>query len=203
MFFIQLLKIFDNNFKHYEDYTIWLVVVTLTMLLAVLAGAIYLMKVRINKTITAIDWKNILEILEDEDKESIDFFPSISISQQTGYYSFELIIAWLKSWIAFGNAEGGYIVFGLNSVTDVHGIDKKEGTEMAELLNTIQQTIKKYVGPGVKNYHALSSQISGKRILVLQIIPSQKALYLKIDKNKQFYTRFNGISVEVKEDFIK
>lgn len=138
------------------------------------------------------DWS---ELIEQGENNFVEFKSSIrwDYRQSTVNRELEYVIA--KTISAFMNTEGGKLIVGLDDDGNILGLDKDYDT-LGEKKNKdgfllkLDEIINSFLG---KEYHefvqATVESLNGKEICIIDISPSNTAVYLKRNGEEEFYIR--------------
>ncbi|MCP4396159.1 MAG: ATP-binding protein, partial [bacterium] len=120
----------------------------------------------------------------------LEFKSTIRWNLKTNKAGKEIEIAWLKTVAAYLNSEGGTLLLGVRDDGEVLGLEADNFQNEDRLLLHVNNLIKQHVGLEfvqfieVKLYH-----IEDRRILGIRCVPSKAAVFLKQNKDEQFFIR--------------
>ena len=98
--------------------------------------------------------------------------------------------AWLKTVAAFLNTDGGALLVGVEDNGDIMGIEADHFENEDKYLLHVNNRIKQHIGlehAGFIRYQLLA--VDQQKVLLVECQPSQSPVFLKIDKEEEFYIR--------------
>jgi hypothetical protein len=107
----------------------------------------------------------------------------------------EIELAWLKTVVAFLNAEGGTLIIGVADSGRIVGHEIDNFRNDDRYLLHVNTLIQRHVGVKFARYirHDLRP-IDGKKVLVIDVLPSEEPCFLKDNEDDQFYVRIGPAS---------
>lgn len=177
------------------------VVITTSLLGTILILAIRGILKKRGLSFDEINCADLQEMLEEGENEKTVFFKKLvdgALQSELSSRDME----WLKSFVALCNSGGGYIIFGIDENCYVVGIDGCNSIPPVDCTNFIKQKIQNYIGLQHYLHYKISMlSIDTKTIAVIQILPSNKFIYLNYHTKKQYYIRMDRVSVQVQGNY--
>lgn len=144
----------------------------------------------------ANDSDYILELIRRGESKKLEFKSTLRMNLISGKTDWNIEHAVLKTIVAYLNTDGGILLVGVSNSGEVLGI-KNDGFQSEDrFLLHFKQLIKQHIG---LNYAPMIEYtlvpVNGKKILEIDCRKSDKAVFLKPDKNdEEFYIRIGPSS---------
>ena len=102
----------------------------------------------------------------------------------------EIENAWLKTIIAFLNTDGGVLLVGIEDNGNILGLKPDQFPNSDKYLLHVNNLIRDRVGVEASQHIRFELKpLDGKEILCIQCLPSPEPVFLKNDKDEEFYIR--------------
>lgn len=134
------------------------------------------------------------EILSSGEGPRVEFKSSIRTNLHTNSFDKNIENSILKTLVAYLNTEGGTLIVGVSDKGEILGLDKDAFVNDDKLKLHLNNMIKNSIGAQFMHlikYNLLD--LSGKKILKIECVPSNKRVFLKDNGVEEFYIR-NGPS---------
>lgn len=141
---------------------------------------------------------NLNALLQKGEGHNIEFKSTIRMNIKTGESGKEIEMAWLKTAAAFLNSNGGILLFGINDMGEIVGIepDNFENEDKCQLH--FKNLINQHIGAEFTSYLNFQvSKINDKMIAFLECSPSKKPTFLKNRGEEIFYIRSGPSSIKL------
>ncbi|WP_440947927.1 AlbA family DNA-binding domain-containing protein [Methanosarcina sp. T3] len=144
----------------------------------------------------ANDSDYILELIRRGESKKLEFKSTLRMNLITGKPDWNIEHAVLKTIVAYLNTDGGVLLVGVSNSGEVLGIKNDGFPNEDKFLLHFKQLIKQHIG---LNYAPMIEYalvpVNGKKILEIECIRSDEAVFLKPDKNdEEFYIRIGPSS---------
>jgi membrane protein YdbS with pleckstrin-like domain len=109
----------------------------------------------------------------------------------------------LKTITAFLNSDGGNLIVGVTDRGEIYGLEEDYKTLVRKdrdgFENHFNQVIKTMIGAGFRQYIEISfEKIEDKDICLIEVMPSQKPVYLKVNGDEDFFIRTGNTTSPLK-----
>ncbi|MBN2197831.1 putative DNA binding domain-containing protein [Candidatus Wolfebacteria bacterium] len=146
---------------------------------------------------------DINEVINQEENEKLEFKSSFRFDHKIGQFNRDLEKASMKNIAAFLNSKGGFLVLGISDSGEILGLENDYQTIQRKnsdgFENHFTQAFNSMIGPEFRNLIKLwFYQIKEKEICLIQVAPSSKPVYLKLNNNEHFYIRTGNIVTDLK-----
>ena len=146
---------------------------------------------------------DVQKLLSTEEHEKLEFKSSLRFDHKNGNVNRDLEKMAMKTVAAFLNTRGGYLVLGVNDKRDLLGLDadyrtlRKQDSDGFE--NHFTQVFNTMIGPEFRHLVKLWFHSADNRdICVIQVAPSARPVYLKLEDSEHFYVRTGNITTPLK-----
>jgi len=147
--------------------------------------------------------KTIHEIIRGNESEQIEFKTTFRWDVKRNQVNKELERGVVKTIAAFLNSEGGSLVIGVDDRREVFGLDpdlssltKKNHDGFENHFNNIFRAM---IGPEFRRFVRLSfHHINGKYVCLVQVEPAHRPVYVKTEKNEDFFIRTGNATTALK-----
>lgn len=128
----------------------------------------------------------------------VEFKSTVRANLKTGKPGKEIELAWLKTVVAFLNSDGGTLLLGVSDNAEVCGIEADGFENNDRCLLHVKNLINQHIGAEFSAYfHATMVDYDGKQVVMLECSPAERAVFLKIGKNEEFYVRSGPSSTKL------
>lgn len=134
------------------------------------------------------------EMLSKGEGPKVEFKSSIRMNLHTNSFDKNIENSILKTLVAYLNTDGGTLIVGVSDKGEILGLDKDAFVSDDKLKLHLNNMIKNSIGAHFMHlikYNLL--ELSGKKILKIECVPSNKRIFLKDNGTEEFYIR-NGPS---------
>ena len=155
---------------------------------------------------------DLTKIINQTEDERVEFKSSLRFDHKIGQLNRDLEKAAMKSIAAFLNSKGGYLVVGfddnrrpLGLQDDYQTLQRKDSDGFE---NHFTQVFNSMIGPEFRHLVKLWFYENEKlETSIIQTVPSQKPVYLKLNDSERFYIRTGNIVTDLKlsevEDYVR
>lgn len=146
---------------------------------------------------------NVAQLLKTDEHERLEFKSSLRFDHRNGNVSRELERAAMKTIAAFLNTKGGELVIGASDAREPVGLLADYSTLRRPTSdgfeNHFTQIFNAMIGPEFRHLVKLRfGRIGSADLCVVQVAPSERPAYLKLDDNEQFYVRTGNVTTPLK-----
>jgi len=107
----------------------------------------------------------------------------------------EIELAWLKSVVAFLNTEGGTVLVGVADSGRIIGIEPDGFPSEDRFLLHVNNLVQQHIGVEFARYLRFDLRpIEGRKILVMDVMPSDDPVFLRANEDDLFYVRMGPAS---------
>lgn len=143
------------------------------------------------------------KLLSAEEHERLEFKSSLRFDYKSGQVNRDLEKAALKTVAAFLNTRGGQLVIGVNDRREPLGLISDYRTlrrpDSDGFENHFTQVFNAAIGPEFRHLVKLwFPPARGATLCVVQVAPSSRPVYLKLDDNEHFYVRTGNVTTPLK-----
>ncbi|MGC9603162.1 MAG: RNA-binding domain-containing protein [Minisyncoccia bacterium] len=150
-----------------------------------------------------VEKPDISQLASQEEHEQLEFKSSLRFDRRMNQLNRELEKAAMKTVAAFLNSKGGYLVIGMDDSKkplglrdDYETLQRKDGDG---LENHFTQTFNAMIGPEFRHLVKLwFYEMEGLDVCVVQVAPSSRPVYLKLNDSERFYVRTGNITTDLK-----
>lgn len=146
---------------------------------------------------------DVSRLLADEEHEQLEFKSSLRFDYNTQNVNVNLERAAMKTIAAFLNSKGGRLVIGVDNARKPLGLEcdyrtfPRQNSDGFE--NHFTQVFNKTLGPDARHLVRLwFNAVGGRDICVVDVSPSARPAYLKIDDGEHFYVRTGNVTTPLK-----
>ncbi|MEK7630180.1 MAG: RNA-binding domain-containing protein [Patescibacteria group bacterium] len=142
-------------------------------------------------------------LLKADEHERLEFKSSLRFDHKNGNVNRELEWATMKTIAAFLNTKGGEIVLGVSDRREPVGLLSDYRTlrrpDSDGFENHFTQVFNMMIGPEFRHLVKLwFNRLGNDELCVIQVAPSARPVYLKIDDNEHFYVRTGNVTTPLK-----
>lgn len=139
--------------------------------------------------------EHINELIKEGESEKLEFKSTLRWNIHAGKIGKEIEIAWLKTLVAFLNTNGGILLVGVKDDGSINGLSMDKFKNDDKLLLYVNNSISDRIG--VENVGHISYQLismGDENILGIECTPIDDAIFLKGEKEDEFYARLGPSS---------
>lgn len=143
------------------------------------------------------------KLILEEEHEHLEFKSTLRFDERQKGISREMEKAAMKTVAAFLNSRGGILVIGINNEQKIIGLKDDYETlarkDSDGFENHFTQIFNKMLGPEFRHLVRLRFQwVGDNEVCMVQVAPSARPVYLKIDSEEHFYVRTGNVSTPLK-----
>lgn len=143
------------------------------------------------------------KLIADGEGERLEFKSSLRWDDHQGRVNKNLEKATMKTIAAFMNSRGGRIIIGVNDSGDTIGLENDyrslPKSNSDGFHNHFTNIFHSMLGAELRQFVSLSFyNISDKEICLINVRPSNKPAYLRIEENEEFYIRTGNGTTSLK-----
>ncbi len=142
-------------------------------------------------------------LLTEDEHEQLEFKSSLRFDYNTDNVNANIEKAAMKTVAAFLNSKGGRLVLGVDNNRKPLGLEcdyrtfPRQNSDGFE--NHFTQVFNKMIGPEARHHVRLwFNAVGGQDICVVDVAPSARPVYLKMDDNEHFYVRTGNVTTPLK-----
>lgn len=145
----------------------------------------------------------VLDLILEGEHSTLEFKQTLRWDGKNGVSSKDLEKAVVKTIAAFLNTLGGTLLIGVTDKGTIHGIEEDLNSLVRKdrdgFENHLNQIIKNSIGAEFRQYIAVSFvAFDSKEIAVLDIEPSPKPAYVKMNGDEEFFIRTGNTTTPLK-----
>jgi hypothetical protein len=152
--------------------------------------------------------EEVLQLIKKGESEKLEFKTTLRTNLHTGEFDKKVELASLKTIVAFLNSEGGTLLIGVSDAGTILGIERDHFQNLDSFNLHFTNLLKEHIGneylPFINSELVL---LEDKNILKVECRKSNKPVFLKINKDEEFYIRVGPASVCIRGskliDYIK
>lgn len=146
---------------------------------------------------------NLNKLLSLEEHERLEFKSSLRFDHKNGQTNREMEKAVMKTIAAFLNTKGGHLIIGVNDKKEPIGLEKDYQTlrrpDSDGFENHFTLVFNTMIGPEFRQLVKVWFNLFGNNdICIIQVVPSPRPVYLKLDDNEHFYVRTGNVTTPLK-----
>jgi predicted HTH transcriptional regulator len=146
---------------------------------------------------------DIANLTSQEEHEQLEFKSSLRFDHRLNQLNRELEKTVMKTVAAFLNTKGGYLVIGMDDSKKPLGLSKDYETLQRKdsdgFENHFTQAFNAMVGPEFRHLIKLwFYEMEGGDVCIVQVVPSPRPVYLKLNDSERFYVRTGNITTDLK-----
>jgi len=150
-----------------------------------------------------IEKPDINRLIAQDENEEIEFKSSLRFDQRINQLNRDLEKAAMKTVAAFLNSKGGYLVIGVDDSRKPLGLQNDYQTIQRKdsdgFENHFTQVFNAMIGPESRHFVKIwFYEIEKREICVIQVAPSTRPVYLKVNDGERFYVRTGNITTDLK-----
>ena len=146
---------------------------------------------------------DISRLLKEEEHEQLEFKSSLRFDYASRNVNANLEKAAMKTIAAFLNSKGGRLVIGVDNARKPLGLEcdyrtfPRQNSDGFE--NHFTQVFNQMLGPNTRHLVRLwFNAVGGQDVCVVDVAPSTRPVYLKIDDSEHFYVRTGNVTTPLK-----
>jgi len=138
------------------------------------------------------------DYIKEGEGEAIEFKSTVRTNLKNGKAGKEIELAWLKAVVAFLNSDGGVVLLGVDDTGRILGVGQDGFESSDRCLLHIKNLINQHIGAEFSNFINITLvDLDDKQVVMLEVEPSTKPVFLRIGKNEEFYVRTGPSSVKL------
>lgn len=146
---------------------------------------------------------DLTQLLAQDESEQIEFKSSLRFDHRMNQLNRDLEKAAMKTVAAFLNSKGGYLIIGIDNSKKPLGLERDYETLQRKdgdgFENHFTQTFNTMIGPELRHLVKLwFYKIEKCDVCVIQVAPSPRPVYLKLNDSERFYVRTGNITTDLK-----
>ncbi|MEK7077110.1 MAG: RNA-binding domain-containing protein [Patescibacteria group bacterium] len=146
---------------------------------------------------------NVSKLLSAEEHERLEFKSSLRFDHHTAQVNRDLEKTAMKTITAFLNTRGGHLVLGVNDGREPVGLEADYQTlrrpDGDGFENHFTQVFNTMIGPEFRHLVKLWFRPANSGdICIVQVAPSPRPVYMKLDDNEHFYVRTGNVTTPLK-----
>jgi membrane protein YdbS with pleckstrin-like domain len=146
---------------------------------------------------------DISKLIKTNEHERLEFKSSLRFDHKNGNVNRELERAAMKTVAAFMNTKGGELILGVSDKREPMGLLADYQTlkrpDSDGFENHFTQVFNTMIGPEFRHFVRLRFRPFGQKdVCVIQVAPSARPVYLKIDDAEYFYVRTGNVTTPLK-----
>ncbi len=146
---------------------------------------------------------DIIRLISQDENDEIEFKSSLRFDHRMNQLNRELEKSAMKTIAAFLNSKGGHLVIGIDDSkkplgleNDYQTLQRKDGDGFE---NHFTQTFNAMIGPEFRHFVKLWFYKMDKMdVCVIQVAPSTRPVYLRVNDGERFYVRTGNITTDLK-----
>jgi len=134
--------------------------------------------------------QELIELIKKGEGEILEFKSGLRINLHTNEFDKKIEHSNLKTLCAFLNSDGGTLIIGVDDKGKILGIEKDNFENSDKMQLHLSNLIKQKIGK--ENSHLISIKVikfKGKEIIKIECKKSKKPIFLKDEKEEEFYIR--------------
>ncbi len=140
----------------------------------------------------------IIMLIKKGENEKLEFKSTLRTNLHTNEFDKKVEHSSLKTITAFLNSGGGTLLIGVSDLGEIFGIEKDNFQSNDKFNLHFTNLIKEHVGNEYLPYlHFELILIENKNILKIDCMKSDKPVFLKFNKDEEFYVRIGSSSVQI------
>lgn len=144
------------------------------------------------------DPKEVLNLIKKGENEKLEFKSTLRINIHTDKPDKTIEYSILKTLNAFLNTDGGTLLIGVSDDGSITGIEKDGFQNNDKFYQHFSNLIKNHLGNEYLPFiHSNIIQINKKNIMKIDCRPSDKAAFIKINNDEDFYVRSGAASIKL------
>ncbi len=149
------------------------------------------------------DRPDLAHLLKEDEHEQLEFKSSLRFDHNTRNVNANIEKAAMKTIAAFLNSKGGRLVLGVDDLRKPIGLEYDYRTFPRQtndgFENHFTQVFNKMIGPEARHSVRLwFNAVGGHDVCVVDVAPSARPVYLKIDDGEHFYVRTGNVTTPLK-----
>jgi len=141
------------------------------------------------------DEQALLNLVASGEGDQLEFKSTLRWNVNADKPGKEVEISWLKTVVAFLNADGGVLMIGVNDDGELSGIDADNFANDDKFLLHYNNLFKQHIGLEFTEYVSADLvAVQDKKLFVVQCSPASEPVYLKQSKEEKYYVRIGPSS---------
>ncbi len=142
--------------------------------------------------------KKVLNLIKKGENEKLEFKSTLRVNIHTNKPDKNIEYSILKTINAFLNTDGGTLLIGVSDEGNITGIEKDGFQSNDKFYQHFSNLIKNHLGNEYLPFiHSNVVQIDKKSIFKIDCNPSDKAVFIKINNDEDFYVRSGPASIKL------
>jgi hypothetical protein len=134
-------------------------------------------------------------LIEEGESDRLEFKSTLRWNLRQNQPGKEIELSWLKTVVAFLNADGGTLLVGVADNGRIVGTSKDGFRNDDKYLLHVNNLLQRHIGVEFIRYLRYDLKPVGEqRILVLDVLPADEPAFLRVDDDDQFYVRMGPAS---------
>jgi predicted HTH transcriptional regulator len=148
------------------------------------------LEARINNRFKEVDTERLRRLIATGENARFEMKSTLRWNLKSNKPGKEIENAWLKTIIAFLNTNGGTLLVGIEDDGNVLGLEPDQFLNSDKYLLHVNNLIRDRIGMEFTQRIKFELKpLDGKDLLCIQCLPSPEAVFLKKDKDEEFYIR--------------
>jgi len=148
------------------------------------------LEAQVSNRFTEIDPERLRSLIDTGENDRFEMKSTLRWNLKANKPGKEIENAWLKTIIAFLNTDGGILLVGVEDDGNILGLEPDRFPSTDKYLLHVNNLIRDRIGMEVAQRIKFELKpLDGKDILCIQCLPSPEAVFLKHDKDEEFYIR--------------
>ncbi|MEK6830497.1 MAG: ATP-binding protein [Nanoarchaeota archaeon] len=142
--------------------------------------------------------EEVLALIKKGENENLEFKSTLRTNLHTGQFDRKIEHSTLKTISAFLNSDGGILLIGVSDNNTIFGLEKDNFQSNDKFNLHFTNLIKEYIGNEFLPYlHFELILIENKSILKVDCMKSDKPVFLRFNKEEEFYMRVGSATVQI------
>ena len=142
--------------------------------------------------------EEVLVLIKKGENDKLEFKSTLRTNLHTNQFDRKIEHSTLKTISAFLNSEGGILLIGVSDNNAIFGIERDNFQNNDKFNLHFTNLIKEYVGNEFLPYlHFELVLVENKNILKVDCMKSDKPVFLKFNKEEEFYIRVGSATVQI------
>lgn len=142
--------------------------------------------------------EEVSELIKQGESQKLEFKETLRTNTYTNKPDKNIELANLKSITALMNTEGGTLLIGVNDNQEIKGIENDSFPTSDRFCLHFTNLIKEHIGNQYLPYISFDViNLNNKYILKVDCIRSPRPVFLRLNKDEQFYIRIGPASVQI------
>jgi CheY-like chemotaxis protein len=129
-------------------------------------------------------------LISSGESDRVEFKSTLRWNLKTGRSEKVIEKSWLRTVVAFLNADGGVLLIGVEDQGDILGTGADQFENDDKYLLHVNNLIREHIGLEYAGFIRFQLvPVDSKKVLLIECRPSPSPVFLKIGKNEDFYVR--------------